>query len=282
MPTDFISIKGSNYVPDRAGGTILAPATPLIAYRTRFNRPPGMTTATATAITDALGATATTPGEKVACEGSQTFEPRRLKFTFANGGSISVPAPNRAQLITLATQIRGILQTDLGATVVCISLIGEEWKRLDQELRPPGVVPTPGIDIRPAAGSKNPVYTAAILYESDGGRTFAEKVRMNTNITGANGAPNLPFSPYEIVINSALGPTIPRGCGSATNVKPRHYLVDILTNSATNPVRKLIIPVADDDSTDIRDIGIGIATNPQTLCLKYFGESDLTFSRLVP
>lgn len=235
-----------------------------------------MTDATATDIITALGATQTTPSEKVPCEGSQVFEPRRLKFTFANGGSISVPAPNRLQLIALATQVRGILETNLGVDVVCVSLIGEQWKRLDQDLRPAGVVPTPGIDIRPATGTKNPVYTAAISYESDSGRTFVEKIRMNTNTV------NAPFSAYAAQIATAIGTPLPRGCGSATNVKPRHYLVDILTTSTANPVRKLIIPVADDDAADIQSVGVALATNTQTLCLKYFGESDSRFSRLLP
>lgn len=276
MPTDFISIRGNNYVADRAIGTAPVPATNLIPYRTRFNRPPAMTDATVTAILTALGVTQTTPGEKVPCEGSQIFEPRRLKFTFANGGSVSVPAPNRTQLIALATQIRATLETSLAVDVVCVSLLGEEWKRLDQDLRPTGVTPTPGIDIRPATGTKNPTYTAAISYESDSGRSFVEKVRMNTNVA------NAPFSTYGTEIGVALGTILPRGCGSATNVKPRHYLVDILTTSTSNPVRKLIIPVADDDAADILAVGVALATNPQTLCLKYFGESDSRFSRLLP
>lgn len=276
MPTDFISIRGNNYVADRASGTAPVPATNLIPYRTRFNRPPAMTDAIATNIITALGAVQTTPSEKVPCEGSQVFEPRRLKFTFANGGSISVPAPNRTQLIALATQIRGILETGLAVDVVCVSLIGEEWKRLDQDLRPAGVTPAPGPDIRPATGTKNPVYSAAISYESDSGRTFVEKIRMNTNTV------NAPFSSYAAQIALAIGTPLPRGCGSASNIKPRHYLIDILTNSASNPVRKLTVPVADDDATDIQAVGVALATNVQTLCLKYFGESDSRFSRLLP
>jgi hypothetical protein len=276
MPTSFISIRGDNYISDRLAGT--APILPAnqIAYRSRFNRPPGMTDATVASIVTALGAAQATPGEKVPCEGSQIFEPRRLKFTFANGGSVSIPAPNREQLIAVATQVRGILETDLAVDVVCVALKGEEWKRLDQDLRPAGVTPTPGIDIRPAAGTKNPVYSVAIQYESDGDRTFVEKVKMNTNVAGS------PFAPYSTEIGVALGTVLPRGCGSATNVDPRHYVVDILTTSAANPVRKLIVPVADDDAADILAVGTALATNPQTLCLRYYGESDTRFSRLLP
>ncbi|MEG4328076.1 hypothetical protein [Microcoleus sp. herbarium5] len=276
MPTDFVSVRGDNYVADRGEGTAPILAGDLISYRTRFNRPPGMSTTAVDQIVAALEATQTAPGETVPCEGGQIFEPRRLKFTFANKGSISIPAPNRERLITLATDVRGILETTLGINVVCVSLIGEEWKRLDQDLRPTGVVPTPGDDIRPTAGTKNPVYTAAISYESDSGRTFVEKIRMNTNVV------NSPFSRYATAIGQAIGTPLPRGCGSATNVKPRHYEVAFLTNSASNPVRKLIIPVADDDAADIQAVGVALATNPQTLCLKYYGESDSRFSRILP
>ncbi|MEG4419385.1 hypothetical protein QUA70_12350 [Microcoleus sp. LAD1_D5] len=234
-----------------------------------------MTDATATSILTALGGTQSVSGEKLPCEGSQIFEPRKLKFTFSNGASISVPAPNRSQLIALATQIRNILQTDLQVNVTCISLKGEEWKRLDQDLRPAGVVPTPGTDIRPAGGTKNPVYTAAVSYESDSGRTFVEKVRMNTNTV------NAPFSAYATEIAEALGTILPRGCGSATNVTPRHYVVDVLTTSASHPVRKLIVPAVDDDATDIQAVGVSLARNTQTLCLRYFGETDSRFSRLL-
>jgi hypothetical protein len=226
MPTDFISIRGDNYVSDRVEGAAPIPAANQITYRGRFNRPPTMTDATVASIVTALGATQSTPGEKVPCEGSQIFEPRRLKFTFSNGGSISFPAPSREQLIAIATQIRAILETDLTIDVVCVSLKGEEWKRLDQDLRPAGVVPAPGPDIRPATGTKNPIYSAAIQYESDGDRTFIEKVKMNSDVAGA------PFTQYSTEIGVALGTILPRGCGSATNVDPRHYVVDVLTTSA--------------------------------------------------
>jgi len=271
MPTDFVSFRGSTYVADRNAPTVLTP------YKSRFNRPPGMTDATVAEILGAIGATQLTPGEKIACESGKVFEPRRLKFTFSNGASISVPVPTRGGLLTLAQSIRGFLQTGLGSTIVCVGLIGEEWKRLDQELRPLAVVPAPGTDVRPTTGTKNPVFSAFIQYESDSGRTFAEGVRMNTNQ-----ATNLPFSPYAVVIGTSLGTLLPAGCGGATNTDPRRYVIDILTTNVQKPTRKMIIPVADDDADDIRGIGVGLATNPQTLCLRYYGESDNRFSRFLP
>ena len=270
MPTDFISIRGDNYVADQS------PPTETLTFATRFNRPPSMTDATVTAILQTLAMTQATPGEKIPCLGAQVFEPRRLKFTFANGGSISFPAPTRDQLIPTAEVIRADLETGLAIDVVCVSLIGEEWKRLDQDLRPVGVTPTPGADIRPATGTKNPIYTAAIQYDSDSGRTFVEKVKMNSNV--ADG----PFTQYAAEIESALGTILPRGCGSATSVDPRRYVIDILTTNENNPVRKMIVPVADNDAADILQVGIDLATNEQTLCLRYYGESDTRFSRFLP
>ena len=273
MPTDFISIRGDNYVADRADPTVPGTA---IAYGTRFNRPPSMSDATVADILATLAATQNPLGEKIPCLSSQIFEPRRLKFVFSNGGSISFPAPRRDQLIATASAIRNTLQTDLGVNVVCVALLGEEWKRLDQDLRPAGVTPAPGPDIRPATGTKNPVYTVAIQYESDSGRNFIEKVKMNSDRPG-----NLPFSEYETEIGVALGTILPRGCGSATSVDPRRYVIDILTTSPVKPVRKMIIPVSDDDAGDILQVGVDLATNTQTLCLRYYGESDSRFSRFL-
>jgi len=271
MPTDFVSFRGTNYVADRNAPGVLTP------YKGRFNRPPGMTDATVSEILAAIGATQLTPGEKVACETGKVFEPRRLKFIFSTGASISVPIPTRAGLIALGGSLRGILQAGLSGTIACVGLIGEEWKRLDQELRPGTVVPAPGIDVRPTTGLKNPIFSAFIQYESDSGRTFAEGVRMNTNQ-----ATNLPFSPYAVVIGTSLGTLLPAGCGGATNTDARRYVIDILTTNLQNPTRKMIVPVADDDAADIRGIGVGLVTNPQTLCLRYYGESDNRFSRFFP
>lgn len=270
MPTDFVSFRGVNYVADRNGSTVLT------TYKSRFNRPPGMTDATVGQILTAIGATQSAPGEKLACETGKVFEPRRLKFTFSNGASISVPAPTRADILALAQNIRGFLQTGLGGTIACVSLIGEEWKRLDQDLRPTTVVPAPGTDVRPTTGTKNPVFSAFIRYESDSGRTFAEGVRMNTNQ-----ATNLPFSPYAVVIGTSLGSLLPAGCGGASNVDPRRYVIDILTTNPQKPTRKMIVPVANDAADDIRSVGVGLVTNPQTLCLRYYGESDSRFSRFL-
>jgi len=73
-----------------------------------------------------------------------------------------------------------------------------------------------------------------------------------------------------------------KGCGGGGSVSPRHYTAKILTVSARNPVRQLIIPVGTTASTAIRAAGIAIATIAQTMCLAYEGESDPRFSRLIP
>ena len=270
MATKFVNFQAANYVPDWAA---LAKD---VNFQGRFNQPPAMSDANATAMLATLGLTAADPTAKLPCLPPGSFSPRKLKFSFASGGSLAVPVLNRANLISIATTLKANLATYLGTQVVCIELIGEEWKRLDEELRPAGVTPTPGPDIRPTTGTVNPTFSVSMSYSSDGGKTVAQSVRMNSDQAG-----NLPFSGYSLEIVGTLGATLPKGCGGGSNIKPRRFEIDFLTTSPANPVRQLIIPVASETAANINAAGVGIATKPQTLCLRYFGESDGRFSRLI-
>ncbi len=273
MATKFVTFTGKGYIPD------WDPAAKDLEFQGRFNQPPVMSDAMAANILGTLGLTLKSKTTEPVCKPPSSFMPRKLKFSFASGGSIAVPVKDRANLISIATTLKTDLAQMLGSTVVCIELIGEQWTRMDEEFRPVGVVPTPGTDIRPSSGTKNPTYSASMSYSSDGGKVIAQSVRMNTDdLTGASA-----FSGYKVEIDSALGTLLPKGCGGGSNIAPRHYTVDFLTTNTANPVRQLIVPVASSSGiTGIRTTGAGLAAITQTLCLKYNGESDARFSRLIP
>ena len=271
MPTQFINFTIPNYVAD---WDLLGKVTPISG---RFNRPQAMSDATADSILGAIGATRKNSATVAPCAPPSSFSPRRLKFSFTTGGSISVPFSLRSTAVALATQIRGFLNTDV-APVSCIELIGERWGRVDEDLRPAGTVVAVGADTRAASGSKNPVFTRAYNYVTDDGKSSVQVARQNTDSVAV---PALPFTPYAAAINAALGAALPKGCGGVGNIDPRHYVVTLLTNSVTNPTRQLIVPVASTESNAIRSTGVALATIAQTMCLFYQGESDSRLSRLI-
>jgi len=272
MPTEFVNFTIPNYVAD---WDLLGKVTPISG---RFSRPPGLTATAVTTILNAIGATAKSSITKAPCPPPSSFSPRRLKFSFLSGGSLSVPFSLRSTAVALATQIKAALTTELGL-VTCIELIGEKWGRVDEELRPAGTIVAPGADIRVATGSKNPVFTRAYSYVTDDGKTSVQVARQNTDSIAT---PSAPFSVYAAAINAALGPGLAKGCGGVGNIEPRHYVAKVLTTNPLNPIRQLIIPVASTASNNIRAAGIAIATITQTMCLAYQGESDSRLSRLIP
>jgi hypothetical protein len=270
MPTQFVNFTIPNYVAD---WDLLGKATPISG---RFNQPPAMTDATVDSILAAIGATRKTTATKAPCAPPSSFQPRRLRFSFTTGGSLSVPFSLRSTAVALATQIRGFL-TEV-APVSCIELLGERWGRVDEDLRPAGTIVAPGSDTRATTGSKNPVFSRAYAYTTDNGRTSVQVARQNTDSVAT---PALPFTPYAAAINTALGAALPKGCGGVGNIDPRHYVVTLLTNNTVNPTRQLIVPVAATESASIRAVGVALATITQTMCLLYQGESDSRLSRLI-
>ena len=271
MATEFITFTLANYLAD---WDLLGKD---LKVSGRFSRPPALGATAVDGILAAIGATRKNPTQKAPCPPPASFDPRRLVFYFATGGSISVPFAQKANAVALATTLKGLLQGDLGA-VTCIQLIGEKWGRVEEELRPTGITLAPGPDIRVAVGSKNPVFAGSYSYTSDNGRNSVQTVRQNTDSTAV---PATPFSVYATPINNALGPLLSQGCGGVGNITPRHYKVKVLTTNSVNPVRQLIIPVATNEALGIRGIGTGLSSITQTMCLNYEGESDSRLSRLI-
>lgn len=272
MPTQFVNFTIPNYLAD---WDILGKVTPISG---RFSRPPTLSDASVATILAQIGSAALKNTTNSApCAPPSSFSPRRLKFSFNAGGSLSVPFAFRDNALSAATAIKGLLTTDVG-TVSCVELIGEKWGRVDEELRPAGTVVAAGADMRVTAGSKTPIFSRAYSYVTDTGRSSVQNVKQNTD---SSAVPADPFTPYSAAILTALGTLLAKGCGGVGNVKPRHYTVTILTNSVVNPTRQLIVPVAATGSLAIRSAGIALATITQTMCLAYEGESDSRLSRLI-
>jgi hypothetical protein len=272
MATEFVTFTLANYLAD---WDLLGKN---LTVSGRFSRPPGLATATVDSILAAIGATKKNAAQKAPCPPPASFEPRRLLFSFLTGGSLSIPFVQKANAVALGTTLKGLLQGDLGL-VTCIKLIGEKWGRVEEELKPAGVILAPGADIKVTTGSKNPVFARSYSYITDNGLTSVQTVRQNTDSTAV---PATPFSVYATPITNALGALLPQGCGGVGNITPRHYTAKILTVSPVNPIRQLIVPVAANEALAIRGIGIALATITQTMCLNYEGESDSRFSRLIP
>jgi|GEM_PF-5930961 len=272
MATEFVTFTLANYLAD---WDLLGKD---LNVSGRFSRPPGLADVTVDSILAAIGATRKNPTQKAPCPPPASFDPRRLVFYFATGGSVSLPFSQKANAVALGTALKALFQGDLGV-VTCIQLVGEKWGRVEEELRPAGFTLTAGTDTRVAAGSKNPVFARFYTYTSDNGSNTVQAVRQNTDSTAV---PATPFSVYATPITNALGPLLPQGCGGVGNIIPRNYTVKVLTTNVRNPVRQLIVPVATNDALGIRGIGTGLSAIAQTMCLSYEGQSDSRLSRLIP
>jgi hypothetical protein len=193
MATQFATFTMPGYQPD--WNALVKDVT----VSGRFSIPPALTAGNVDTILAAIGATRKPATQKGPCPPPAAFKARRLSFYFATGGNISVPFKIKTDAIRVATAIRTALQTELGP-VSCIMLEGEEWGRMDEELRPAATVVAPGPDIRVATGSKNSVFTGAYNYITDRGANSVQTVRQNTDSTAT---PRTPFSVYSVPINAA-------------------------------------------------------------------------------
>lgn len=272
MATRFVTYSLPGYVPD---WDPLVKSPNLIG---KFSRPPSMTAANVTSILGAMGATAVSATAPAVCPLPVSFSPRKLKFSFASKKSIEIPVALRSNLLARAAALKTALVAIFGP-LACIQLLGEEWGDLGEDLRPNTVTITPGPDTRAATGLKDPVYLAHYSYKSDGGVTSILSAQMNTDSVAV---PPVPFSSYSVAIGNALGTVFKGGCGTNSTVTPRHFVSKIATTDVLNPVRQMTIPIASNVTANIRASAVEILTVAQTLCLKYVGESDSRFSRLIP
>lgn len=287
-----ISFRGDNYLPDWGN-------TPF-KYSYTFRIPDGLSTADIDGIIDVVGGEpAGTKGIPCDDEEGHAWTPRKLKFWFSTGKTVSMPAPNKLELVTQATAIATLLSTI--ARVVCVSLEGETWRNIIDLLEPttpvlPAPIPLPVGDT--PAGQKEPSYVGSMSYETDGTREFSKAFKMATNLPG-----NAPYAEYAAAIDSCLlsGGSINTSGARCPGFRQltfdhRRFRVVMLqnrrvvstssanevTSSVTSAKSELLVPMSSRAPADIRACALALRAVPHTMCLGYRGEWDKRFSSKNP
>lgn len=288
-----IAFRGNNYLSDWGGNNP-------IRYSYIFRVPDGLSTANIDSIIDIVGGEPA--GVKgVPCDDDEGYEwtPRKLKFWMATGKTVSVPAPNKLQLVAQATEIAALLSAI--SRVVCVSLEGETWRNIMDLLEPttPALpAPTPLVITDTPAGQKEASYVGSMSYETDGTREFSKAFKMATNLPG-----NAPYAEYAAAINNCLisgGPinTSQARCPGFKQLTfdHRRFRVVMLQNrrvvstSSTNEVTsstavaksELLVPMSSRVPANIRACALALRVVPHTMCLGYRGEWDKRFSSKNP
>lgn len=292
-----ITFRGNNYLPD--WGT----ATQTFNYKYTFKIPDGTTDAMVNAIVAAVGGSVVNT-RGVPCEDEEGYpwSPRKLKFWFEAGKTVSIPVPNKTNLVaasnTIATQLNQI------ARVICVSLEGETWRNIIDLIDPTtsllAPVPLPITDTAP--GQKEASYVGSMAYETDGSLEISSKAfKMATNLTG-----NVPYAQYATAINNCLiASGTPVNTSGArcpgfrqSTFDNRRFRVTMLQNrrvfekadgatpGADSEVKlaksELLVPMSSRDPALIRACGLALRTVPHTMCLGYRGEWDKRFSSKNP
>lgn len=287
-----ITFRGDNYLPDWG-----APASPF-KYSYTFKVPDGLSDTDIDTIITAVGGSIVNETAKgIPCDDIEGFPwvPRKLRFWFENGKTVSIPVPNKTNLVATSNQIATALQ--LLADVVCVSLEGETWRNIIDHLPaatpplgPGGAVPIVIANTPP--GEKEPSYVGSMLYESDGGPEFNKAFKMATNLPD-----NQPYAQYATAINNCLvaGGNINTSSSRCSGFRSktfdhRRFSVTMLqerrvitgSGGASSGIEeaksKMLVPMSTADPTIIRACGIALKNVPATICLGYRGEWDKRFS----
>jgi hypothetical protein len=295
-----ITFRGTNYVPDWGVSTsdtgVVTSQT--FNFKYTFKIPDGTTDPMINAIIAAVGGSViNTSG--IPCEDDEGYPwtPRKLKFWFEKGKTVSIPIPNKVNIVntanTIATQLKTI------ATVVCVSLEGETWRNIIDLISPtPLTAPTPLPIANTPAGEKETSYVGTMTYETDGATEMgAKSFKMATNLPG-----NEPYAQYAEAIQNCL---VAGGSVNDSQIRcpgfrqqtfdHRRFRVTMLQtrrvtqaddssadSEVTNAKSELAVPMSSRNSGDIRACGLALRAVPHTMCLGYRGEWDKRFSNKNP
>lgn len=233
----------------------------------------------------------------VPCEDVEghSWSPRKLKFWFEAGKTVSIPVPTKTGLVeaanTIATQLNQI------ARVICVSLEGETWTNIIDLIDPTSslLAPVPLPIADSPAGAKEASYVGSMAYQTDGTFEMGSKsFKMATNLPG-----NVPYAQYAAAINNCLE------AGGALNTSDsrcpgfrqlsfdhRRFRVTMLQNrkvvksdgssqatSETTTARSaMMVPMSSRNPELIRACGLALRAVEHTVCLGYRGEWDTRFS----
>lgn len=261
-----------------------------LSINTRFVAPPDLDATGQQAVVTAVGGTLTT--ESAVCSDSALGTPRKLEFIRKNGNSMSVAVANKANLITIANTIKGILDPlNSGANpVVCIKLYGEEFNNLNDELGLAynGTVFAP-THKAPATASKQNFASGVISYEADAAATFGLEV--TTSIRSITEKATNEFA-------AQLG-TVPATCGiSFLNIQncgngrrnPRQHRrfkltfatkLDTAAAAEVAQTEDIELPVKGAGALDILACGNAAIALPGLYCIGYMGESHSRFHKFL-
>lgn len=289
-----ITFRGTNYLPDWG-----LPANPF-NYKYTFKVPDGASDAMVNAIIGAVGGSVVnTSGIPCEDEEGYSWTPRKLKFWFERGKTVTIPVPTKTGLVAAAAAIVTQLRTI--APVICVSLEGETWRNIIDLIEPgtpslPAPIPLPIADT--PAGEKEASYVGSMTYETDGIFEMRSKAfKMATNTPG-----NAPYAQYATAINECLisgGPlnTSQARCPGFRQITfdHRRFRVTMLQtrrvikpdgslaeSETTTAKSELLVPMSSRDPQLIRACGLALRSVPHTMCLGYRGEWDKRFSSKNP
>lgn len=288
-----ITFRGNNYLPDWG-----LEANPF-NYKYTFKIPDGMSNTMIDAIVAAVGGSiVNTKG--IPCEDVEghSWSPRKLRFWFEAGKTVSIPVPTKTNLVTasnaIATQLNQIAQ------VICVSLEGETWNNIVDVIDPTSSLLAVAMPIADTpAGAKEASYVGSMTYETDGIVEMRSKsFKMATNLPG-----NAPYAQYAAAINDCLESGGPLNISNSRcpgfrqlSFDHRRFRVTMLQNrrvvasngssqatSETTIARSaMMVPMSSRDPELIRACGLALRAVPHTACLGYRGEWDKRFSSKNP
>lgn len=288
-----ITFRGNNYLPDWGA------SDQIFNYKYTFRIPDGTTDAMINAIIAAVGGSIIN-AKGVPCEDTEghAWTPRKLKFWFEAGKTVSVPVPSKTNLVAasnaIATELNKI------ARVICVSLEGETWNNIIDVVDPNSslLAPAPIPITDTPAGAKETSYTGTMTYETDGAMEMRAKAfKMATNLPN-----NEPYAQYADAINACLISGGPLNTSSARcpgfrqiTFDHRRFRVVMLqerrvvkgenaqATSETTVVKSvMLVPMSSRVPGAIRDCALALRAVPHTMCLGYRGEWDKRFSSKNP
>lgn len=284
-----ITFRGSNYEPDWATGK-------KFSYSYTMKVPDGLAVADIDAIVAVLGGVIVDDTSRgIPCDRDEGFpwSPRKLKFWLATGKTISVPIPVRGTIVTEAASIAGVLSAL--APVVCVSLEGETWRNIIDEVAP-GKTVTPLAVALTTTGEKEPSFVGSMKYNTDSGIAgIIQNFKM-----ASNRADNLPYEIYADAIVGCLesaGTQVDTSSARCPGFKkrrfdPRRFTITMIqdrqvikgknkASTATQELAKskLQVPVTANTVADISTCAAALGAVSATACLAYRGEWDPGFSK---
>jgi len=294
-----ITFRGDNYLSDWGG------PTQTFKYKYTFKIPDGTTDTMINAIVAAVGGSVIdTKGVPCEDEEGYSWSPRKLKFWFEAGKTVSIPVPNKINLVATSNAIA--TQLNQVARVICVSLEGETWRNImdliQGSLGPSSLLPPIPLPIaNTAPGLKETSYVGSMAYDTDGSLEISSKAfKMATNLAG-----NIPYAQYAAAINDCLiagGSPVNTSSARCPGFRQltfdhRRFRVVMLqtrrvvkkadgaagaSSEVTVAKSELLVPMGSRTPGDIRTCGLALRAVPHTICLGYRGEWDKRFSSKNP